>query len=164
MREAENNGLVPQGTMEEVQRKVSEREKWEGRMRTGRQIMSTESTLDLIEKNKGEGGGGQDRQERKEFKWSPKGKKSPLGDSCQAVSVVLCLSASLSSSVSVSHTCKPPPFPTTARLPTSPCSLAILSRLISLSAYLHPSLTWALNWPEHSKRAWERQQGSSAPH
>lgn len=69
MREAENNGLVPQGTTEEVQSKVSEREKWGGGMRAGRQIMPTESTLDLIEKSKGgDEGGQQDRQERKEFK------------------------------------------------------------------------------------------------
>lgn len=102
--------------------------------------MSTESTLALIEKNKGEGENRIGKKE-KNLNEAQRGEKSPLGDSCQAVSVVLCLSASLSSSVSVSHTCKPPPFPTTARLPTSPCSLAILSRLISLSAYLHPSLT-----------------------
>lgn len=77
MREAENNGLVPQGTMEEVQRKVSEREKWEGRMRTGRQIMSTESTLDLIEKNKGEGGGDRIGKKEKNLNEAQRGKKVP---------------------------------------------------------------------------------------
>lgn len=156
---------------------MSEREKErEGRGRqVGRclELTPTESIQDVIQKNK-EGGSGLDEKEKNQKKAQRKD-PTPLGDSCQAVSLALnvlsfFLSISLSFSLSLCHIhlYAPSIFHDSTLLPPSPCFHPLPSPLhphsLPLHIYIHPSLTRGLNWLEHSKSVLGTRQGSSALH
>lgn len=149
---------------------VRERKMEGGDRQVGRclELTPTESTQDVIEKNKGGGGrwlGEKEKNQKKTQRKDP----TPQGDSCQAVSLapsVLSFFLSISLSFSLSPTpIRPLDFPRQHITPSitllhPPHFTSPPPPFFSLPTHLHPSLTRGLNWLEHSKSMLGTRQGS----
>ena len=150
---------------------VRERKMEGGDRQVGRclELTPTESTQDVIEKNKGGGGGRWLGEKEKNQKKTQRKDPAPQGDSCQAVSLapsVLSFFLSISLSFSLSPTpIRPLDFPRQHITPSitllhPPHFTSPSPPFFSLPTHLHPSLTRGLNWLEHSKSMLGTRQGS----
>ena len=150
---------------------VRERKMEGGDRQVGRclELTPTESTQDVIEKNKGGGGGGGWARKKTFFKTPtnksqlPKGTAVRLSLSLPPCYLSFCRSPSLS--LCHLHLYAPSISHDSTLLPPSPCFTHLTSPphppfFFSLPTHLHPSLTRGLNWLEHSKSMLGTRQGS----